>query len=331
MSMLPSWLPSWATSWLLRDPSRRCLSATDLADSVLPYATTRCAPLATAQLAGSSTSSFLWGSEVDVAVLAAAVATLHAASVLISPRLALFRSLEHSKRADWHGRVVGSVYASLIVAVALAELIYPGADLLADSTFGASARSSFACTLTAAYFVWDTIFCAVTGQGVALVLHGLIAFVVFVCTLQPFQQHASMVFLLQEASTPLLNLRQQLLACDLAHSRIFAVANIGFAVTFLVVRWLVMFPFTLLWYAENWRLLHAVSRDPRLREWVVYGSVMGNVVMVCLNVWWGLQILRGVAKLLRGERRGAKPDPDDETRVALTVGEDAAGDPAHNL
>lgn len=68
------------------------------------------------------------------------------------------------------------------------------------------------------------------------------------------------------------------------------------------MRWGVGMPGSVRWLAECLQVLR--DGDPRLRPYVVYVSVAANVLLNGLNLWWGLKIIDGVRKLLRGERRG---------------------------
>ena len=104
---------------------------------------------------------------------AAAAFTLHAASSVGSPRLlpSLYEPLSPSQRHDWHGRLVGSVYAIVICSLALPEYLRPGDGLAFDPTFGSSARAHLALSIAAGFFVWDLFFCAASSMGAAFVAH----------------------------------------------------------------------------------------------------------------------------------------------------------------
>ena len=163
---------------------------------------------------------------------------LHVASILVAPRLFAthYRPLSPSEQRDWHGRVVGSLFATGIVFVALPEYLWPGDALAADEAFGTSDRASLTCAIAAAFFVWDVFFCTAACQGWPFVLHASAGLFIYWHALQPFQQRAACFFLCWEASTPLLNLRSQLIACRLTHTRTFSCANVGFAAAFLIIR-----------------------------------------------------------------------------------------------
>ena len=104
---------------------------------------------------------------------AAAAFTLHAASSVGSPRLlpSLYEPLSPSQRHDWHGRLVGSVYAIVICSLALPEYLRPGEGLAFDPTYGSSARAHLALSIAAGFFVWDLFFCAASSMGAAFVAH----------------------------------------------------------------------------------------------------------------------------------------------------------------
>lgn len=101
---------------------------------------------------------------------------LHAFSIAVSARLApqLYIPLSPSDQRDWHGRVVGSAFATGIVLLALPEYLGPGGSLAADETFGTSDRANLACCVSAAFFCWDVAYCVLARQGWPFVLHAAI-------------------------------------------------------------------------------------------------------------------------------------------------------------
>lgn len=238
---------------------------------------------------------------------------LHVASILVAPRLFAthYRPLSPSEQRDWHGRVVGSLFATGIVFVALPEYLWPGNALAADEAFGTSDRASLACAIAAAFFVWDVFFCTAACQGWPFVLHASAGLFIYWHALQPFQQRAACFFLCWEASTPLLNLRSQLIACRLTHTRTFSCANVGFAAAFLIIRcvprhrtsrrvvsptkppprrWGFGMPGSVFWWSDSIALLRA--GDPRLRPHVVFVTMAANLALNSLNVWWGSKVRR---------------------------------------
>ncbi|EOD36038.1 hypothetical protein EMIHUDRAFT_226886 [Emiliania huxleyi CCMP1516] len=256
---------------------------------------------------------------------------LHVASILVAPRLFAthYRPLSPSEQRDWHGRVVGSLFATGIVFVALPEYLWPGDALAADEAFGTSDRASLACAIAAAFFVWDVFFCTAACQGWPFVLHASAGLFIYWHALQPFQQRAACFFLCWEASTPLLNLRSQLIACRLTHTRTFSCANVGFAAAFLIIRWGFGMPGSVFWWSDSIALLRA--GDPRLRPHVVFVTMAANLALNSLNVWWGSKVLAGVARLARGRgESGASggeapgsPSLDEERALELLRPTDA--------
>jgi len=217
---------------------------------------------------------------------------LHLASILAAPRLFAthYMPLSPTEQRDWHGRVVGSVFATGIVFLALPEYLWPGDALAADEAFGTSDRASLACAIAAAFFVWDVFFCTAACQGWPFVLHASAGLFIYWHALQPFQQRAACFFLCWEASTPLLNLRSQLIACRLTHTRTFSCANVGFAAAFLIIRWGFGMPGSVFWWNDSIALLRA--GDPRLRPQVVFVTMAANLALNSLNVWWGSKVRR---------------------------------------
>ena len=229
---------------------------------------------------------------------------LHAFSIVTSGRLAprIYNPLTRPEQLDWHGRVVGSIFAACVSLFALPELLSPGGSLAADPDFGTSDRARLVMSAATGFFIWDVVFCVCAQQGAPYVLHAAIALFVYSHALQPFQQRWACFFICWEMSTPLLNLRTQLLACRMSHTKTFAVANVTFAVAFLLVRWVFGIPLSIAWWMDCLRVLR--EADPRLKPYVVYVTVTGNMLLNCLNLIWGAKIVGGVLKLLRGEVRG---------------------------
>jgi len=227
---------------------------------------------------------------------------LHVASILISPRFAsIYRSLSNANKRDWHGRVVGSTFALAIVLLALPEFIFPGGTLDEDSAYGTSDRANLVCCIAAGFFIWDVVYCACAQQGLPFVFHAAAALFIYAHALQPFQQRWACFFICWEISTPLLNLRAQLIACGLTHTRTFAIANVGFAIMFLLIRWVFGIPLSIAWWADSVRTLR--EADPRLKPYVIYVTCASNIMLNGLNLFWGGKIVDGIRKLLSGEER----------------------------
>ena len=68
-------------------------------------------------------------------------------SMVLSPRLAPvhFAPLSHQQRIDWHGRVVGTLFAGVVVWFAMPEWAWPTGTNAEDPTFGSSVRSTLVC------------------------------------------------------------------------------------------------------------------------------------------------------------------------------------------
>jgi hypothetical protein len=52
-----------------------------------------------------------------------------------------YAHLPASGKLDWHGRLVGGVFACCAVGLALPEYWWPGAAIVADHDFGSTSRS----------------------------------------------------------------------------------------------------------------------------------------------------------------------------------------------
>jgi hypothetical protein len=56
------------------------------------------------------------------------------------------------------------------------------------------------------------------------------------------------------------------------------------------------------WWADSIAALR--GGDARLRPYVVYVTMVLNFALNALNLWWGVKIISGVARLLRADERG---------------------------
>ena len=162
--------------------------------------------------------------------------------------------------------------------------------------------------LAAGFFIWDLLFCCICHQGAAFAAHATCAMFIYVSALQPFQNRAACEFLVFEISTPLLNLRQQLLACKRTDTRLFRLASLGFAFLFLLCRWVVGLPCSVLWWADCLRQLRDHGDDPRFKPHVLGASVAANVFLNGLNIYWGRLVIKA-------SRRTLAPKPSDAKKV----------------
>ena len=107
----------------------------------------------------------------------------------------------------------------------------------------------------------------------------------------------------REVSTPLLNLRAQMLDCRREKTPAFQAVSLLFALVFLTVRWGVGVPASVGWWGECVALMRA--GDPRLRLPVLYFAMASNLMLNGFNLFWGAKVIRGFLRVLMGERRSA--------------------------
>jgi len=244
--------------------------------------------------------------------------TLHLASVVISPRLfpTNFGALSSAQQTEWHGRVVGSAFALAVLPIGAS--VWTAHDF--EFTCIASSPLSRLCTcMGVGFFTWDVVFCNVlskaTDMGVRA--HSFLGLFNMLLMIQPIGaseglQHIGACFMtIWEASTPFLNLRMQLLACGKAHTTLFALSNVMFALLFLGVRWGTL-PFSVRWYMRSWpqwRAGECGPPSPMLTLTVCWLSFAG-VAMNVLNVVWGLKVLKGIVRTF-------SPPPNEKGEEAL--------------
>jgi len=244
---------------------------------------------------------------------------LHWASTLLSPRLFLesYSKLSPSQQTEWHGRVVGSVFALAVLSLGVSEWASHGFDF--PSCISYTPRSRLLTTMGVGFFTWDVVFCNVlskaTDMGVRA--HSFLGLFNMLLMIQPIGaseglQHIGACFMtIWEASTPFLNLRMQLLACGKAHTTLFALSNVMFALLFLGVRWGTL-PFSVRWYMRSWpqwRAGECGPPSPMLTLTVGWLSFAG-VAMNLLNVVWGLKVLKGIVRTF-------SPPPNEKGEEAL--------------
>lgn len=228
-------------------------------------------------------------------------------SMALSPAVwpVAYATLPAAGRLDWHGRLVGGVFACCAVGAAFPEYWQPGTAIVADHDFGSTPRSHGTICMAVGYFGWDVLFCLAQHRTIepAVLAHALAVFVLYACCLQPFMQVTACFFLCWEASTPLLNLRAQLIACKRTEGAFFTAVSVGFAALFLGVRLGCGLPGSAKWWGESLTLLarhHAGTADPRYRPAVTYYALAANVLLNSLNLFWAYKILSGLARLAGG-------------------------------
>ncbi|KAL7410663.1 DUF887-domain-containing protein [Mrakia frigida] len=231
---------------------------------------------------------------VRSALLFWAIQTL---SKVVSPKLSrTYRTLGSKVANRWDAKVVSLSHALLIVPLAWSVLYEPA--LVADEVFGYSYKASQVVAIAVGSFIWDTIDSALNST-IGFVVHGAACLAVFSLSYRPFLGYYGPRFLMWELSTPLLNLHWFLEKTNRSGSPLMILNALLLMAVFFSVR--IVYG---LYMSYNFfeALLSQWDEIPLVMH-VVYMS--GNIALNGLNLFWFTQMVKGMARRLRGERKDA--------------------------
>ena len=206
------------------------------------------------------------------------------------------------------------------MAVVGAAVVLPQSAALQSDVYGGDVDRAPAIfvvlAVSAGYFLWDLAVTLYEGWGGGFLIHAVCCNFVYLNALHPFFAYFAVSFLLYEASTPLLHLRQCFIYAKATSTLAFKIINVAFILTFFAVR--IVFGFKLsftMWLPTAWRLVteqqHLVHSFPIV---AVFVSIC--VVLNALNIYWLTSLVMGQLK-----RRGSKPSKADAKGGA--AGDDA--------
>jgi hypothetical protein len=272
-------------------------------------------------------------------VLASTVAWAgaYAATCALSHALSrTYRSLPSpAARAGWDTRVVSTLHAVLIVALALAG----GVDLITDPAHATTLLSLRASPLTTAalgvsagYFLVD-LFLVVRHPGLggpAMAAHHCAALAALAVGGTRDEGHLwTLALMLAEATTPLVNARYFLDAVGLRSHALYILNGLALTASWFVVRvaGFAAFFWALWTHRADVAALSPLCRGLLSTVPVLFGG---------LNLYWFALLLRGVAKVLGGgggkkqQRVGNRPvkAADAAPQVVVAAAVAAASQPA---
>jgi len=221
---------------------------------------------------------------------------------IVKPEDAKKHEKNRKVRATASQIVVSTWHALAITAVSVWVLVArPESPIFEDHLFGEDRLVSQSITFTLAYFFFDLVDAFLSGNmDPAMVVHHFCGLVGFGMNVRPFAHYHGMLFILWEASTPLMNARWILLRYGWTKTLIFRLVSYAFFVVFFVVRILFGFRNTGVMVGDVWPVLSTAwqsgvwSQTPILCALTLAMVLVGNA----LCAFWFSQMVSGLRKLL---------------------------------
>ncbi|KAI9317657.1 DUF887-domain-containing protein [Dichotomocladium elegans] len=201
-----------------------------------------------------------------------------------------FQLFKNYTPTNWHIHIVSTVHATIITIGSV--LILMDGNLKQDRVFGYSAFAANIYSISCGYFIWDVITAImyVKYQGISMVLHGVIGFIVIFLGYRPFINYYGAVFLLYEASTPFLNFNWFMDKLGWTGSKIQMVNGIILISVFFMARIAVGFYMSYF----LWLDVFSVKESVPIHYFVIYG--FANAATSALNVYWFGLMIRSLRK-----------------------------------
>jgi len=198
----------------------------------------------------------------------------------------IFRNKPSDIRHGLTVRAMSMINCSLVVP-SVWMLLHPhGLDL--DPVYGSTDESLILSIWAAGYFLYDTVLC-LFDSTLAFVVHGLVCFgVYFAAALMPINQYFAAVFLCFEMSTIAMNISWTLKKVFQCSGIIMNLANMMFAISFLLVR--------VIWgnymsYNVFALSIPLLAKEKGLRLGIMIFELLCNVVLTALNLLWMYKII----------------------------------------
>ncbi|KAG8885564.1 hypothetical protein FRB97_000472 [Tulasnella sp. 331] len=118
----------------------------------------------------------------------------------------VYNSLSRNNRYAWTVKSVSFIHSTLVAPWALYLTIQSSPMVCEDRVFGWDPRVGTLVSVSAAYFVWDTLEAILSGNDVAFVLHGAACSFIYISGYRPFAVYFGPRALIWELSTPFLNM-----------------------------------------------------------------------------------------------------------------------------
>uniref|UniRef100_A0A6S8CKA0 TLC domain-containing protein n=2 Tax=Aplanochytrium stocchinoi TaxID=215587 RepID=A0A6S8CKA0_9STRA len=180
-------------------------------------------------------------------------------------------------------------------------------DFLAKDVFFANTEySRYTHSLSAGYFIWDTIIvCRTVPFDAKFLLHGVVCGFNYWIAQRPTLHFYGYRFLLFELSTPILNLRYLIMLFFGENARLVAPLGIAFGISFLCVRILWGIPLMVGFIQNILNKISTLTYEEGIDDivntiiWCIFG--VSACLMSILNLYWLFAMISG--KTAQEERK----------------------------
>lgn len=208
--------------------------------------------------------------------------------------------LDEAKKKDFRVTLTSTLHAFIVSGLGAWVFFAPERHIWDDSKqgkpaiFGESPRAMLAFGIATGYFLWDIKVCLAEKKlNLGFTIHAMLCCLVYLFGQFPFLNYYGTFFLLFEASTPFLNLRNMLLLLGQTKHHLLPLSSNLFALVFFVVRILGGFTVS----AGFWNAVLTLLRNEQAHSRLIcYFFLLSNLALNGLNVFWFVQIVRSVMK-----------------------------------
>ncbi|CAK0787821.1 hypothetical protein CVIRNUC_011043 [Coccomyxa viridis] len=210
-------------------------------------------------------------------------------------------------------RLVGFLH--LLIQIPLAFWVMGTPELSANRLIAKTPASMAMLSISAGYFIYDAAVSIVRYEGLAYLVHGVIAGVLYTYgALTGFLSYYGAAFLMWELSTPFVYMRWFLFTLGKTESKAYIINGLLMVGTFFVARNVFgTFMSIDFWRVSGRELAHPTSS---LLPAVLWFYRLSCISLNSLNAMWFYKMLKGAIKVLAGPA-GAAKNVKGDAHVAL--------------
>lgn len=207
----------------------------------------------------------------------------------------IYESMSPKQRAGWNMRMTSSVHAILSCALAFTAIMAHDAPTDPEERIYKSwDAANFVLAMSTGYFVWDTHLCIAQYKtfGPEFLFHGVMCLIAYTGALTiPYIQYYGCVFLIFEASTPLVNLHWMLDKAGMAGHPLQLANGALLLLVFFLIRIIYGFYMTYFHITDG---MAAWGQATSAVRPLIVGYITINSSMDLLNVYWFYGMVRSV-------------------------------------
>ncbi|CAL8472096.1 g11638 [Coccomyxa elongata] len=213
-------------------------------------------------------------------------------------------------------RLVGSLH--LLIQIPLALWVMGTPEVNANRLLAKTPASMLMLCISAGYFLYDAAVSILRYEGIAYLMHGMVACVLYTYgALTGFLGYYGAAFLMWEVSTPFVYMRWFLFTLGKSQTKAYIINGLLMVFTFFVFRNIMGVAMSInFWHVSGKELAHPTSD---LLPAVLWMYRLSCVSLNCLNAMWFYKMAKGAVKVLSGPKGAAdKVQGDATVRVAAT-------------